>query len=974
LVKLVYYVTMNLPQIEQKILKFWDRKKIFEKSIRQRKGRPFFSFYDGPPFASGPPHYGHILATTIKDAVLRYWTMRGYQVPRRVGWDCHGLPVENLIEKELGLKNKKEIEKLGIEKFNKACQVSVFRYVQEWITTLKRVGRWADYKDAYATLDRDYTESVWWVFKKLFDQGLVYQDFRVTPYCPRCGTPLSNFELNQPGAYQDIEDQSVYIKFPIKGERDSYFLAWTTTPWTLPGNSALAVGEEISYAKVKVGNEKFILAKERLAVLNEKYEIENEFLGGALIGREYQPLYEMKSDKPGYKVVGASFVSVQEGTGIVHIAPAFGEEDMELGRKENLPAVVTIDQEGKVIKGLEIPGEGKFVKDADEDIKADLKKRRLLFNEEKIIHSYPFCYRCDTPLLYYPINTWYVAVTKFKEQIVANNKQIHWVPGHLKEGRFGKWLEGSRDWAVSRNRFWGAPIPIWQCRGKDGKCKEIRVIGSLEELKRLSGKKPADLHRPFIDKVIFKCEKCGGQMIRTSEVFDCWFESGSMPYAQWHYPFENKKLVEETFPADFIAEGVDQTRGWFYTLHVLASALSLKDLGFGIARPAFKNVIVNGLILAEDGKKLSKRLRNYTPPETIFEKFGADTLRYFLLASTQIGDDYVVSDRRIEDVYRRVISTLWHTLVFFQTYTDKSFKPDKNFKPKNLLDRWIISRLNHLVQEMTGAMNNYQLTDGARPVDAFVDDLSNWYVRRARRRFQKPETEKEKNGATQTLYCVLINLAKLAAPFIPFISEEIYLRLTTDYKVPTADKKESAHLCDYPLPDKKLINKELEEKMVQVRSIVALALADRAGAGIKVRQPLANLKFKNEKLKTDKKLLELIKDEINVKEIIFDEALKSEIKLDKKITTELKEEGIVREVIRQIQDMRRQAGLTRKDDIYVKTETRNKKLAKLFEKWENVIFKETIARKFDELKGAKFDLEKEMDIEGQKIKIKIRRI
>jgi isoleucyl-tRNA synthetase len=975
---------MNLSQIEQKILKFWDKKRIFFKSIRQRQESRFFSFYDGPPFASGPPHYGHILATAIKDTVLRYWTMRGWRVERRVGWDCHGLPVENLIEKELGIKSKKEIEKMGIKKFNEACQASVFRCVKDWETTLKRVGRWADYKNAYATMDKEYTESVWWVFKKLYELGLVYQDYRVTPYCPRCGTPLSNFELNQPGAYQDVEDQSVYLKFPIKGEGGSFFLVWTTTPWTLPANTALAVGENINYVKVKVGEEKYILAKERLNVLNETYEIENEFLGGALVGLEFEPLFAIKLDRPGYKVVAADFVAVDEGTGIVQMAPSFGEEDMELGRKENLPAPVTVDLEGKIVKGLGIPGEGKFVKEADEDIKADLKKRRLLYKEEKIIHSYPFCWRCDTPLLYYPLNTWYVAVSRFKDQLVKNNQQIRWVPAHLKEGRFGRWLEGARDWAVSRNRFWGAPIPIWRCQ----KCETIKVVGSLKEL----GKKISNLHRPYIDEVKLKCPACDGEMRRVEEVFDCWFESGSMPYAQWHYPFENKELVEETFPADFISEGVDQTRGWFYTLHVLAAALTSQDLGLGLNKSAFKNAVVNGLILAEDGKKLSKRLRNYPEPEAIFAKFGADTLRYFLLVSTAMGEDYNFSERRVEEVYRRTIATLWHSYLFFKTYVDKTFRPQKNFTPKNLLDRWILSRLNHLNLAMVRAMDNYDLTAGARPLDAFIDELSNWYVRRARRRFQKPQTLAEKNEATQTLYQVLLTLAELAAPFIPFLSEEIYLGLKKS-RMP-----ESVHLCDYPVADKKLINKNLEAKMAAGRQIVALTLAERASAGIKVRQPLKELRIKNYELRSSKELLELIKDEINVKEIVFDETLKTEIKLDKKITKELKEEGVTRELIRQIQDMRKELGLTRKDRIMVNfqfppTKSRvldkvgtishpaggrpkgdNSQLKELFAKWSDFIFKETLSEKSDETELFKFDLEKEVELAEGKVKIGIKKI
>ena len=961
---------MNFPEIEHKILKFWEAKKIFEKSIRQRQGKPFFSFYDGPPFASGEPHYGHILATAIKDTVLRYFTMKGFLVPRRVGWDCHGLPVENLIEKELGIKTKKDIEKYGIEKFNEACRASVFRYVDVFQEVLKRVGRWADYKNAYATIDNNYTESVWWVFKKLYDLGLIYRDFRVTPYCPRCGTPLSNFEVNQPGAYRDIEDQSVYIKFPLKGKANNFFLVWTTTPWTLPGNTALAVGTNINYVKVKVGEEIYILAKERLIILNDKYEIETEMLGKDLVSLEYEPIFPMTLDKPGYRVVPAPFVSVEEGTGLVHIAPAFGEEDMELGKQENLPSLITVNDEGKIKTGLGIPGEGKFVKIADEDIKSDLKRRKLLYKEEKIVHSYPFCWRCDSPLLYYPINSWYVAVTKFKTELIKNNQQIHWVPEHLRDGRFGKWLEGARDWAVSRNRFWGAPIPIWRCQGQNGKkCDEIKVIGSLAELQELGGKKLDDLHRPYIDEIKFKCGKCQGEMVRTPEVFDCWFESGSMPYGQWHYPFENRKLTEKTFPADFIAEGIDQTRGWFYTLHVLATALSLKNLGLGKSKPAFKNVIVNGLILAEDGKKLSKRLRNYTPPEVIFEKFGADTLRYFLLASTPIGQDYYISDRRIEEVWRRTISTFWHAFLFFQTYTEKNFKPVKNFKPKGLLDCWIISRLNHLVLQTTKAMNNYELTNGARGLDGFIDDLSNWYIRRSRRRFQKPKNKEEKDVVSQTLFHILLTLAKLSAPFLPFISEEIYQNLKLKME------PESVHLCDFPKPKEKLIDEELEQKMEKAREIVTLVLAERVKAGIKVRQPLGKLKIKRKRYKMDKELVELIKEEVNVKEIIFDAKIKEEIKLDTKITKELKEEGWVREAVRHIQEMRKEMGLKPQHKISVQF-SGPKELNKILLKNKNLILKETKAEEFNLAKKCKkdFDLEKEITLGQEKLRLAIKKI
>jgi len=953
---------MNLSEIEEKILKIWDKKKIFKKSISQRKGGRSFAFYDGPPFATGLPHYGHILATTIKDTVLRYFTMRGFKVERRVGWDCHGLPVENLIEKELGLKNKKEIEKFGIANFNQACQASVFRCVKDWEATLRRVGRWADYSHAYATMDKEYIESVWWVFKSLHNLGLVYKDYRVTPYCPRCGTPLSNFELNQPGAYRDVQDQSVFLKFPLRGEQGSYLLVWTTTPWTLPANTAVAVGETINYVRIKVGDEKYILAKDRLSLFGEEtdYEIEQEFLGGALVGREYEPLYEMKLEKPGYRVVAADFVSVTDGTGLVHIAPAFGVEDMELGQKENLPTIVTVDLEGRIQKDLNLPGEGKFVKEADVDIKINLKKRKLLFREAKITHSYPHCWRCDTPLLYYPLSTWYVAVSKIKEKLVANNQLIHWMPEHVKDGRFGKWLEGARDWAVSRNRFWGAPIPIWICQH----CGQIKVVGSIKEL----DKKIANLHRPHIDKIKFKCASCDGEMTRTEEVFDCWFESGSMPYAQWHYPFENKKLVEETFPADFIAEGMDQTRGWFYTLHVLATALTSKEMGLGTNKPAFKNVITNGLLLAADGRKLSKRLKNYTPPEEIIKKFGADTLRFFLLTSTAIGEDYLVADKRIEETYRQTISTLWHTFSFFKTYADKTFKPNKNFQPEEVLDCWIISRLSEIVLTMTEAMEKYDLTEGSRPIISFVDDLSNWYVRRSRRRFQKPENRKEKNEATQTLYLTLLTLAKLIAPFIPFLAEEIYLGLKK------SKMSESVHLCDWPEPDKKLSDKKLEEKMTELRQVVAQVLAQRAAAGLKVRQPLASLKIKNQKLKTDKELLELIKDEVNVKAIIFDETLKDgEVKLDTKITMELKAEGLAREIVRSLQDMRKEAGLARKDAIFIAWSASEKLLKNIFTDFGEYMKAESLAREilaYD--KKDKYLLEKTIELEEGKLKLGIK--
>ncbi|MFH1611933.1 MAG: isoleucine--tRNA ligase [bacterium] len=994
---------------EKKVLKFWERENIFAKSVKQRKGKKFFSFYDGPPFATGLPHYGHILATTIKDSVLRYWTMRGYQVPRRVGWDCHGLPVENLIEKELNFKSKKDIEEFGIDKFNKVCRQSVFRCTSDFIKTLRRVGRWADYSDAYATMDNEYIESVWWVFKQLWEKGLVYKDHRVTPYCPRCGTPLSNFELNQPGAYQDVQDQSAYVKFKLKDSSvipvktgiqleskdidsrfrgnnnegsgndnvdsgNTYLLIWTTTPWTLTANVAVAVGKKIKYVKVKTNKEYLILAESRLDVLDDEYEIIEKISGKKLIGLEYEPVYKLDYDKPAYKVVDADYVTTEDGTGLVHLAP-FGEDDSVIIKKEKLPTIITVDKEGKIIMGLNLPGEGVFVKKADKDIKEDLTKRKLLYKEETITHSYPFCWRCDTPLLYYPIDSWYVAVTKFKKQLVANNKKIHWMPEYLKEGRFGKWLEGARDWSVSRNRFWGAPIPVWEC----DKCNEVKVVGSIKELK----KDIKDIHRPMIDAVQFKC-KCGGEMKRVPEVFDCWFESGSMPYAQWHYPFENKKMVEDTYPADFIAEGLDQTRGWFYTLHVLATALTLKGDKLGKNQPAFKNVIVNGLVLAEDGKKLSKRLKNYTAPDEIFEKYGADALRYFLLASTQIGEDYLFSDKRVAEVYRRTIMTLWNSFVFFDTYSDLSLRgasiserrnnlvANQTGLPRSLrslamtkLDKWILSRLNNTIAETTEWMNKYDLTKAVRLSDGLIDDLSNWYIRRSRRRLQKPETPEEKEQATQVFYHCLMEIIKLMSPFTPFITETIYQRLKQK------GDAESVHLCDYPKANKKLIDNKLEEEMFTVRDIVNSVLKERTDKGIKVRQPLGKLTIDNKNIVEDKDLVELIKDEVNVKNIVFGK----KIELDTKITPELEAEGLVRELVRFIQKMRKDGGLNPQDKIYLRYNTESSFLKNILANNLTEIAMEVGANKTEETTARKeaFLVEKETEFNSHKIWLGIRK-
>ena len=925
---------------EEKIIEFWEKEDIFHKSIENRKNAPFFSFYDGPPFATGKPHYGHVLATTIKDTVLRYWTMKGFQVPRRVGWDCHGLPVENLIEKELGIKNKKQIEEMGIQKFNDACESSVFACTTEWLTTLRRVGRWADYSNAYSTLENNYIESVWWVLKQLWNKELVSRNYRVSPYCPRCSTTLSNFEVNQ--GYKETRDKSVYVKFKIvdnKEFEDASFLVWTTTPWTLPGNVALAVNKDLEYVHIKtINNEEFILLNERLSVVEEEYKVIKKFKGKELIGIKYEPIFDyLKKEKVdniknAFALFNGDFVSNEDGTGIVHINPMYGEDDFNLGKEHELPFFHTVDTTGKFKKEVS-DFQDIFVKDADPKIIENLKERELLLKEELIVHEYPYCWRCDTPLLYYAIESWYVLVTKIKDKLIKNNEKIHWVPGHLKEGRFGKWLEGARDWDISRARFWGAPIPVWECES----CKERVCIGSIEELKKLAIKEYdlKDLHRPYIDEVRLKCPKCNKEMKRTPEVFDCWFESGSMPYAQWHYPFENKELVEKTYPADFIAEGLDQTRGWFYTLHILAAALTMDDIGLGKDNPAFKNVVVNGLVLDDKGRKLSKKLKNYPDMTDVFDKYGADPLRFFLLSSTNIGEEYRFSEDKVKEVWRKIVSALENCFVFFETYKGE----DINEIPQtdNLLDKWILSKTEGLNRDVNKWMEKYELTKASRLFGDYIDDLSNWYIRRSRRRFQKPETEKEKEEANSTLYYILFKLSKLMAPFTPFITEEIYLKMKEG-------GKESVHLCDYPEPDTKLIDQELETKMQEARDIVNLALAERQKVGIKVRQALSSLKVKDFNIK-EEDIIDLIRDEVNVKEVVEDKSINEQIELDTNITPELREEGDVRELIRQIQQMRKEMKLVPEDTIavlYQKSELSDKIIGKNGE----TILKEVLAKEF----------------------------
>ncbi|MEA2098358.1 MAG: class I tRNA ligase family protein, partial [Patescibacteria group bacterium] len=1209
----------NFPEMEKDILKFWEENEIFKKSIDNRSDKKTYSFFDGPPFATGMPHYGHVVANVMKDVVPRYWTMRGYRVERKWGWDCHGLPVENLIEKELEIKNKQEIEDMGIDKFNEVCCSSVLRYADEWKKFIPRIGRWVDMENDYRTMDWKYTESIWWVFSELYKKGLVYEGYKPMHICPRCETTLSNFEVTQ--GYKDITDLSATVKFKLRaGQKiggfdageNTFVLAWTTTPWTLPGNVALAVGNSIKYQVVSIKGESsfYVLAKDRVEeILEDKeFEVLSEIDSKELVGLEYEPLFNYYANKRGlassveakpleflenaYKIYPADFVSTEDGTGVVHIAPAFGNDDMKLAEKYNLPFIQHVGMNGRFKNGVvdfrekidlqkgstalqdyganDANTVGREVKpkrnprETDEKIVKWLEENNKLFSKENYKHSYPHCWRCDTPLLNYATSSWFVKVTDVKDKMVANNKKINWTPEYIKEGRFGKWLEDARDWAVSRSRYWGAPLPIWRCK----KCKNIEVIDSIDKLReqtdqkitkfillrhgesennvkdikagQLDGypltkkgikqveeaveilkkekidfiisspilrtkqtadlvnnvlkveriederikeydfgswnghsrndsfckedelykeykklannsekynfkfggdgesrqdienrvrefieevvekyagknilvvghgginamfhrvvervsikntykyefmlgnakqrifymdedKKEFDLHRPNIDKIEIKCSQCGSKAKITGDVFDCWFESGSMPYAQWHYPFENKDKFEKGFPAEFIAEGLDQTRGWFYTLIVLATAL--------FEKPAFRNVIVNGIVMAEDGQKMSKRLKNYPEPDLLVEKYGADALRYYLLISPVMkAENLRFSERGVDEVLKKFILTLWNIYSFLVMNSDIDKQSDKysgtervapkSIRSSNLLDKWILSEFNILVEEVNKQMQNYDLARAARPLNEFVDKLSNWYVRRSRKRFVSENIE-DKKFAFQTLHYVLTEYAKLFAPFMPFLAEEIYQNLTD---------KESVHLEDFPISDKNLIDWRVSEKMNFVRDVVTVGLAIRAKNGLKVRQPLAELRIKNYELRITEELLDLIKDELNVKKVEFVESLqigstarslprtamrgdngandlnnwiceedgKIKIALNLNITDELKLEGQAREIVRHIQVMRKKAKYNRDDKIMIKYSftNENKDIEKVFSEWGNYIKKECLA-------------------------------
>jgi isoleucyl-tRNA synthetase len=848
------------PELEEKILDYWDEERIFFKSIEQKPEDKTFYFYDGPPFATGLPHYGHLIASTIKDVVPRFQTMLGNRVERRFGWDCHGLPVEFEVEKEMGLNGSADIEAMGVAKFNEKCRSIVLRYSNEWRRTIRRLGRWVDMDNDYKTMEVSFMESIWWVFKSLWEKDLIYESKKIVAFSPRLSTPLSNFEVNQ--GYKDTQDPSVTIKFPVKNEENAYFLAWTTTPWTLISNLGLAVHPDLDYAKVSYNDEIYYLAE---ALIGNTFGKDAEtrvletFKGKTLEGMGYEPLfpYFKELGKNGaFKVLLGDYVSIETGTGIVHTAPSFGEDDFNTGKRYKLPHVFPMDDSGYFTD--EAPDvAGMFFKDADKVIMKLLKARNLVVKHETIVHSYPFCWRSGAPLMYRTIRSWFVNVEKIKQKMIDNNQQVNWSPEHIKNGRMGKWLEGARDWAISRNRYWGNPIPVWIC----GDCKHQHCIGSREELEQMTGEKVEDLHSHFLDGLTITCTKCGGVMNRTSEVLDCWFESGSMPYGQEHYPFENREKFENNFPADFISEGLDQTRGWFYTLLVLSTAL--------FDKPAFGNCIVNGLVLAEDGKKMSKSLKNFPDPWEMLNKYGADVIRLYMLNSGAIrADDLQFSEAGLQETLRSTTLPLWNVLSFFTTYANIDEWERQTVSEVssyiNPLDRWIISRLHHLISDVRKGMESYDLNRAVSPFVGFIDMLTNWYIRRSRRRFWKAGQGEDKNQAYITLYTVLLELSKVIAPFIPFIADNIYQVLKDD------SMPESVHLCDYPEVNSDWIDESLEAEMDIILKSVNLGRALRAKHQIKIRQPLQKITIltKNEAVQgVLGEMSELIIDELNIKEV-----------------------------------------------------------------------------------------------------------
>ncbi len=908
---------VSFPDLEKQVLAKWKEERTFQKSLELRAGRPRFVFYEGPPTANGKPATHHILARAFKDLFPRYKTMKGFYVERKAGWDTHGLPVEIEIEKKLGISGKFDIEnKIGIERFNQLCRESVHEYVSDWVAFSERMAFWLDYDNAYWTLTSDYIQSVWWAISEMWKQGLVYKGFRVAPYCPRCATPLSSHELAQ-GYRDNVPDPSVYVRFRVKKDPKTSILAWTTTQWTLTANVALAVHPDVTYVKVKQGEDLLILAEARLQVLDGEYEIIERMKGTDVVGLEYEPLYPYSIPKEGkaHYVVDADFVSTEEGTGVVHTSALYGVDDLKLCQQKGIPFRHTVGLDGRFLAYVD-QFAGLHVKEANPLIEDDLKTRGLLYKAGTILHTYPECWRCRTPLIYYALDSWYVRTTERKAELLANNAATNWVPAHVKTGRMGDWLENNVDWAISRSRYWGTPIPIWVC----DKCEEQRCISSAAEVGLADD---ADLHRPYIDEVTIPCTKCGGVMRRIVEVLDCWFDSGAMPFAQRGHPRQGKKEFEETFPADFISEGIDQTRGWFYSLLAISTLLFKQN--------AYRNVICLGLVVDPKGKKASKSRGNVLDPNYLFDNFGSDTVRWYFYTSAQVGENYRTGDAALRQAAQQFFIPLWNCYSFFVTYARlDNFDPSAPQVPvgeRHVLDRWLLSRLSGLVETVTTGLDRYDANEPARKIQKFVDELSNWYVRRSRRRFWKSQSDRDKLAAYQTLYETLSTVSRLMAPFVPFMAEAMYRNLS---------EGSSVHLSDFPeaIP---WHDAEVETNMALARQAVEAGLAARDAVRIRVRQPLASVAVTGEPLPED--IAAIVREELNVKKVVFGAP---EVKLDTEITEELRMEGLAREVVRLIQDRRKKMGLNVEDRIHTCFEA-DGLLARAIEKHADYIRNETLS-------------------------------
>jgi isoleucyl-tRNA synthetase len=947
---------VSFPELEKELMATWKDEGTFQKSLDLRAGRPRFVFYEGPPTANGKPATHHILARAFKDLFGRYKTMKGFYVERKAGWDTHGLPVEIEVEKKLGISGKFDIEnEIGIERFNKLCRESVHEYVSEWVAFSERMAFWQDYDAAYWTLTSDYIQSVWWSLSEMWNQGLVYKGFRVAPYCSRCATPLSSHELAQ-GYRDNVPDPSVFVRFRLKNdppgarrahtEGTTSILAWTTTPWTLPGNVALAVAPDVDYIKVEDGDDFLILAEARLEVLNERPEVVDRMKGRDLVGLDYEPLfpYSIPSEGRAHYVVDADFVSTDEGTGVVHTSALYGVDDLRLCQEKGIPFRHTVGLDGKFLPFVE-KFAGLHVKEADPVILDDLRARGRLYKSDTILHTYPECWRCKTPLIYYALDSWYIRTTERKAELIANNAATNWVPAHVKTGRMGDWLENNVDWAISRSRYWGTPLPFWVCE----KCGDQRCISAASEIGLADD---ADLHRPYIDEVTFPCKQCDGVMRRVPEVLDCWYDSGAMPFAQRGHPRKGHEAFKETFPADFISEALDQTRGWFYSLLAISTLLFKQN--------SYRNVICLGLVVDPKGRKASKSRGNVLDPNFLFDNFGSDAVRWYFFTSTQVGENYRTGTDTLRETVQRFFIPLWNCYSFFVTYArlDK-FDPAQPQVPigeRHVLDRWLLSRLSGLTTSVSGGLDRYDAIEPARRIQRFVDDLSNWYIRRSRRRFWKSQGDRDKLAAYQTLYEVLSTLCRLMAPFVPFMADAIYRNLS---------EGASVHLADFPEPSTAHVP-AVEADMALARQAVELGLAARDAARIKVRQPLASIALPGDPLPEE--IAAIVREELNVKGLIFGAP---EVKLDTEITEELRLEGLAREVVRLVQDRRKKLGLNVEDRIHTRYEA-DGMLVRAMQKHADYIKSETLSETLEQGRGEDFAGEQQM-LEGEQIWIGLKR-